>query len=170
MSTGHVPWFELKFPVDLPVERYDGLLERLRSAPDRLEALLEGRTSAELRAKDGDDWSAQEHAGHLVDLEDLHLGRLRDFAAGHTHLRAADLSNRRSHETRWNDDPVEDVLADFRFVRECLVEQLERADRFATALHPRLQQSMSVVDMMEFAAVHDDYHLEIIERMFRGRR
>ncbi|NNE43606.1 MAG: DinB family protein, partial [Gemmatimonadetes bacterium] len=146
------------------------LLARLRSTPDRLEALLAGLPDSLLRQKAGDDWSPQEHAGHLIDLEDLHLGRLRDYAAGRPELRGADLSNRRSHETRWNDDPIGEVLADFRFVRDCLLERLESADRNARALHPRLQQPMSVVDMMEFAAVHDDYHLEMIENLVRRAR
>ena len=166
--TIRVPWLNRKFELDFPVEEWPAILERLRAVPDRLEELVrplpaDVRTSRTSRT--GDTWSIQEHAGHFGDLEDLHLGRLDDYDAGVDFLRAADLSNRRTDEAGWNGKPVDEALAAFRERREELVRRLEALDpaRFAqTAVHPRLHVPMRIVDMMKFAAEHDEHHLATI--------
>jgi hypothetical protein len=43
-------------------------------------------------------WSAQENAGHLLDLEPLWLARVRDYAAASAQLTVADLTNRQTDE------------------------------------------------------------------------
>jgi uncharacterized damage-inducible protein DinB len=44
--------------------------------------------------KGDEKWSAQEHAGHLVDLEPLWLTRVEDYVAGSDQLTPTDLNNR----------------------------------------------------------------------------
>ena len=49
-----------------------------------------------------------------------------------------------------------------------LVRRLEQldADRFGqTAIHPRLEQPMRIVDLIYFMAEHDDYHLARITEL-----
>ena len=62
-------WFEHKFDFTLPVEQYPYLHIRLWGSPARLEEMLRNVSRDRLIEKPGGKWSAQEHAGHLADLE-----------------------------------------------------------------------------------------------------
>lgn len=165
MSTTRVPWLEKTFaPGDDAADR-NALLERLRSAPARLRAVVHGLPASVLTRHDRDAWSIQEHAGHLWDLEDLHRRRLRDYRAGARELRPADLTNRRTRDARHDDDDIRSILEDFRYERELFLEEIEAltpAARAQTPTHPRLRQPMGVVDLMRFVAEHDDHHLELM--------
>jgi uncharacterized damage-inducible protein DinB len=110
----------------------------------------------------GEKWSAQEHAGHLLDLEELWMARVEDFVSGGAELTAADLKNRKTHEANHNARPVGEILAEFRAARLRLVDRLQEfeLENFARSmLHPRLKQPMRLVDHLYFVAEHDDHHL-----------
>jgi len=161
------PWFERSFFFGhLFASDFPFLVERLRGAPARAADKLLG-ASLDVRARpDPDSWSAQEHVGHLLELDSLHDGRLDDYAAGTAELRGADLQNRRTHEASFNAMSTADLLEAFRAKRARLVARLVAWDPRlveARALHPRLRQPMRVVDMAYFAAEHDDHHLAWIE-------
>src|SRR5262245_52611665 len=99
----HVPrWFERTFDFTFPVEQCPNLGIRLRGTPARLEEIVGGVPRDVLIAKTGDAWSAQEHAGHLFDLESLWLARVDDFLGDGDTLTTADLTNRRTYEARHN--------------------------------------------------------------------
>jgi uncharacterized damage-inducible protein DinB len=165
------PWFERKFALDLPVWMYPNIVERLRGTPARLEELVTGLDREILVRRDRDEWSIQENAGHLWDLEVLWVGRLDDFLSGEQVLRAADLTNRKTHEANHNDNNIDAILAAFRKERQAFVARLDtlnEADVMYSALHPRLQQPMTVVDHIFFVAEHDDHHLAQVTRLKRG--
>jgi uncharacterized damage-inducible protein DinB len=163
-------WFERKFEFSFPVELYPDLCMRLRGTPARLEELVRGCAADRmLRAPEG-KWSAQEHAGHLLQLEPLWMARVEDFLAGRNELTVADLRNRLTFEAHYNAQPLQNVLAAFRKARLELVARVEKADAklFArTMLHPRLKVPMRLVDHLFFVAEHDDHHLAIIWEMIR---
>ena len=155
-------WFERKFTFTFPVEHFPNICARLRGTPARLEELVRGRPRDVLVEKPEGKWSAQEHAGHLLDLEALWLARVEDYAAGRAMLTAADLSNRGTHEANHNAHDLEGILGKFRRARRKLLERVcdlpaERLSR--TIPHPRLQQPMRLVDHLYFVAEHDDHHL-----------
>ncbi len=155
-------WFERKFEFSFPLEQYPNLCVRLRGTPARLEEMLHGVPREALIGKPGEKWSAQEHAGHLADLEPLWMSRVEDFLVDSDKLTAADLSNRKTQEARHNARELPGILAEFRAARTRLVGRAESLDAalFArTKLHPRLQQPMRLVDHLYFVAEHDDHHL-----------
>ena len=155
-------WFERKFDFTFPVEQYPDLCVRLRGTPARLEELLRGVSREVLLSKPGDKWSAQEHAGHLLDLEPLWAARVDDFLRGGDTLTAADLNNRQTHEANHNNRPLIEILAEFRTERFRLVDRAGKfePEMFARSmLHPRLLQRMRLVDHLYFVAEHDDHHL-----------
>lgn len=157
-----LPWFERKFPFDFPAEKYPDIVERLRGAPVRVEEKISGIPPAALTVRHGDTWSIQENVGHLLDLEPLWAGRVDDIFAGLETMRAADLTNRKTHESDHNRANITDLMTGFRAAREDLVGRLDSfsADDFArTAGHPRLGTPMRLVDLCLFTADHDDYHL-----------
>ncbi len=155
-------WFERKFDFTYAVEHYPNLCVRLRGTPARLEDIMRGVSRDALIGKPGDKWSAQEHAGHLVDLEPLWTARVHDFLTDGDTLTIADLTNRKTHEANHNNRALTEILAEFRAARISLVDRAVNfpAAQFARAkLHPRLQQPMRLVDHLYFVAEHDDHHL-----------
>ena len=155
-------WFERKFDFSFPVEQYPMVCVRLRGTPARLEELLRGLPGGVLLVKPDDKWSAQEHAGHLLDLEPLWLARVEDFLGDGNTLTVADLRNRKTHEADHNTRELTGILAQFRAARLRLVERVatfEPALFARSLLHPRLKQPMRLVDHLYFVAEHDDHHL-----------
>lgn len=162
-SMSRVPvWFERKFEFSFPVEVYPNLFARVRGTPARLEEALRGYSHQILVWKAQEKWSAQEHAGHLLDLEALWLARVGDYVAASEQLTATDLRNRKTDEADHNARPLEQILTEFRAARETLLRQVEELDAslFARAIpHPRLKTPMRLVDHLYFVAEHDDHHL-----------
>jgi len=165
-------WIDRTFQFSAPVEVFPTVVERLRGTPARLDEKVRSLSPAVLTRRDGDAWSMQEHLGHLLDLDELHLGRLDDFQAGAATLRAADMQNKKTYGADHNRREVKHLLQDFRRERRRFVERLEsfpRAQLSRPAVHPRLKQPMRVVDMAWFVAEHDDHHLARmteLQRMF----
>ena len=155
-------WFERKFEFTFPVEVYPNLAMRLRGTPARLEEILRASSLESRATKEPGKWSAQEHAGHLLDLEPLWSARVEDFIKGGTELTVADLKNQKTHSANHNARPVEEILAGFRGARAALMTRLgeiEPAGFAHTMLHPRLKEPMRLVDHLFFVAEHDDHHL-----------
>jgi uncharacterized damage-inducible protein DinB len=166
-------WFERKFEFSFPVELLPNLRARLRGTPARLEETLRGPAHKTLIRKEQEKWSAQEHAGHLADLEPLWLARVDDYAAASDQLTVADLRNRKTDEANHNTRPVEQILAEFRAAREKLLKRVDELDAplFARAIpHPRLKTPMRLVDHLYFVAEHDDHHLARIWELISAGR
>ncbi len=159
-------WFERKFDFTFPVEQYPNLCMRLRGTPARLEEIVRGAARDVLVRRPGngkeEKWSAQEHAGHLLDLEPLWMARVDDYFTAASGLTVADLTNRKTSEAQHNRRPIEEIVAGFRSARSLLVSKAEKTDpaTFARALlHPRMKTPMRLVDHLYFVAEHDDHHL-----------
>ena len=155
-------WFERKFEFSFPVALLPNLCARLRGTPARLEEALRGRSHEILIRKAQEKWSAQEHAGHLLDLESLWLARVDDYVAASGQLTVADLRNRKTDEAEHNAHALEPILTEFRAARDNLLQHLNQLDPslFARAIpHPRLKTPMRLVDHLYFVAEHDDHHL-----------
>ncbi len=163
-------WVERVFEFNLPVGVFPSVLERLRGTPARLEESVRALPARALTERVGEAWTIQEQVGHLLDLDELHEGRLEDYEQGLETLRTADLSNRKTYEADHNAARIEDLLAGFRAARAAFVRRLEALDEEGaarTALHPRLQKPMRVIDMALFVAEHDDHHLASITELKR---
>ena len=155
-------WFDRQFELGLPLAALPDILERLRGTPARLEERVASVPSEVLVRRVDNKWSIQENVGHLLDLEPLWAGRLDDLLGGSNELRPADLQNRRTDEARHNKRRLEELLSEFRAARMSTVARLEGVSETQlrqTALHPRLEQPMTAVDLVFFVAEHDDHHL-----------
>ena len=165
-----MPWIERPFTFDVPVTLFGNVLERLRGTPARIEERVRELPRALLVRRAGESWSIQENAGHLVEVESLWHGRLEDFAAGLEVLRPADMENRSTYAADYNSRSIGEILDQFRSSRMSLIEKLEALDEESierSVLHPRLNQKMRILDMMVFAAEHDDHHLARISELLR---
>ena len=166
-------WFERKFESWFPIELVPNLCARLRGTPARLDDVLRGRPHGVLIEKAQLKWSAQENAGHLLDLEPLWLARVGDYVAASDQLTVTDLRNRKTDEANHNAQPLEQILREFRVARDKLLKRVDELDAsaFARAIpHPRLKTPMRLVDHLYFVAEHDDHHLaRIWELLSAGR-
>jgi uncharacterized damage-inducible protein DinB len=159
-------WFERHFEFTFPAELLPNLLARLRGTPARLDEALRNRPQATITTQPHGDtrpgWSAQEHAGHLLDLEPLWLTRVNDYVAAASQLTPTDLQNRRTDEANHNSVPLEEILFNFRKHRIQLLNRLATLDDkpyARTIPHPRMKTPMRLVDHLYFVAEHDDHHL-----------
>ncbi len=163
-------WGDRTFQFTFPVEVYPEMIERLRGTPARLEDRLKQVDARLLTSRDGDRWSMQENAGHLLDLESLVSQRLDEYLANASALHAADMSNRKTYQADHNLASLESILTNFRHARTALVARLDQLppETFSrVAHHPRLNVPMRLVDMLFFQAEHDDYHLARISELVR---
>ncbi len=158
-------WFTRKFNHQHEPGIFPCIVERLKGTAVRLEAKIQDIASEKLIQKNKDKWSIQEHVGHLLDLEPLWYGRVKDIVAGEKVLREADLSNRKTFDAHHNDRSIAAILSEFRTERQKLtaaLEQVPAKDFEKTALHPRLLVPMKMIDLAYFVAEHDDHHLAMI--------
>ncbi|MCB9838892.1 MAG: DinB family protein [Phycisphaeraceae bacterium] len=164
------PWLERAFDFTTPIGMFPDLIERLRGVPARIEDHARGLPRDTLIRRDGDTWSIQENIGHLLDLESLPAQRLDDFLAGAPTLSAWAGNNDATWRANHNDRDIADLCARFRAARTALVHRLDALDEpdFARiAVHPRLNKPMRLLDLVEFTAQHDDYHLTRIAQLRR---
>jgi len=113
-------------------------------------------------------WSIKENIGHLLDLEELHEGRIDDFIGRKEVLRAADMSNARTYAASHNNTSTQELLKQFGIRRALFVKRLRELDdetQQYKSLHPRLREMMRPVDMAFFTAEHDDHHLASIREI-----
>ena len=166
-------WFGRKFEWRPAAGTFPMIVERLRGAPVRVEDKVRGLSGEALTRRVDDAWSLQENIGHLLDLEDLWLGRLEDFLSGAEELRPADLTNRATHEGNHNSKTISDITAAFRSCRMAFVERLDGLDAAQVsteANHPRLKQPMRLIDLCFFTAEHDDQHLACMTELVKSLR
>jgi uncharacterized damage-inducible protein DinB len=161
-------WIEKRFEFNHPVGAFPAILERVRGTPARLDEMVRSFPKRILTARIGDAWSIQEHVGHLYDLDELHEGRLDDYAAKKDTLRAADMTNKKTYEAEHNKASIEKLLSQFREARMRFVaglEEMSEEEVATSAIHPRLHKPMRVLDLAQFVAEHDDHHLASMRRV-----
>jgi uncharacterized damage-inducible protein DinB len=164
-------WTGRSFGFGYTIDFIPFLIERLSATAPRIAQLISAAREEELADKPGGKWSIKEHIGHLADLEELHEGRLADFAQKAEVLRAADMTNRKTEEAQHNSMHADQLLAAFRAVRKHFFSKLQTLDdesMVRRALHPRLQQVINVADMLYFMAEHDNHHLTIMSLQLKG--
>jgi hypothetical protein len=157
-----IPWLSRIWDYQIDPRLLPCILDRLAGVPARIEDKISGISPENLIAKPGGKWSIQEHIGHLLDLEELGLGRIEDFRSRQATLRGWDIANQITQIANHNDRPITALLADFRAERERMVAEFWKLDDAAlewVAFHPRLQKPMRVADFAHFHAEHDDHHL-----------
>lgn len=163
-------WFDKKFRFELSQDDYELILSKLSENPQRISNLVSSLPVAILTKKVDDGWSIQENVGHLIDLEELHTGRIDDFIAGKETLRSADLSNKKTDEANHNKKNINDLLKKLKYVREDFVRRMKNLDAKIlrqSSIHPRLNQPMRPIDMAQFVLEHDEHHIETIRELIK---
>lgn len=157
-----IAWLDRQFTFDLPLGVFPSVLERLRGTPARAAELIHGLAEETLSKRAKGRWSVKEHLGHLIELQPLDERRLREFLRRAKVLSPADPDNRATEDANYRDVAIGDILTRLRVGRHELVGRLEILSEqqvAITALHPRLQKPMRLLDWAYFISEHDDHHL-----------
>ena len=158
-------WIDRTFNLEIPPGWLLNILTRLGGVPVRLKELTKNLSDNQLSYQSEEKWSIKEHIGHLIDLEDLHTGRVVDFMNRKEVLRAADMSNKQTHTANHNNKTISDLIEAFELKRTAFISSLKSLDdetQEFVAVHPRLKVPMRAVDMAFFTAEHDDHHIASI--------
>src|ERR1700741_4479383 len=137
-------WFDRVFPAIEDNGLLPGIIERLEGTPARLMEKV-GNLPDRISGSPGDKWSVKKEIGHLTDLEPLWYERLEQIVDDNPNMKAADLTNRKTHETPHDDKSFAELIAGFKTERQKLVaglRSLQDADLDKTSLHPRLKTPM----------------------------
>lgn len=163
-------WFDKKFKFELSQDQYGSIITRLSEKPAIVAQLVSSLPKEILTTRVENRWSIKENVGHLVDLEELHDGRIDDFIEGKEILRTADLNNQKTDEANHNNKNIGQLLIQLKQVREKFVGRLATLDtsvRERIAIHPRLKQPMRPIDMAQFVLEHDEHHIETIKEIIK---
>lgn len=161
-----IKWFDRRFDFDSQQNIFPSIMERLVGTPLRLYAKTLGLNEDQANHKPEGAWSIKEQVGHLSDLEGLWQGRLEDILSGAEYLRSWDLENKQTTNANHNSLSLSELLFNFEGLRKETVDKLRGVNEsqiYKSALHPRLNQPMRMMDLFLFVAEHDDHHLAVIE-------
>lgn len=165
------PWFDRTFRFDFPLSNFLVIFSRLEGSLFRLQIIL-ANADDEACSYHKEGWSVKEELGHLYDMEELWWARLQDFLDGKEVLTTADLNNTKTKEAGHNEKSLEGLMQLFVRDRQRMLESIYDFDRGTlgiTAIHPRLQQPMRLVDALYFIAEHDDHHIAKISGLLRKK-
>lgn len=161
-------WFDKKFQFELSQDDYYRILKKLGENPEKISQLVSSLQEEILVKKPNNRWSIKENLGHLIDLEELHDGRIDDFIEGKEKLRPADLNNRKTDEANHNSMDISNLVNQFKIVRENFIKRMKNLDEkilMRSSIHPRLEQPMRPIDMAQFILEHDEHHIETIKEL-----
>ena len=159
-----IAWTERKFEFNLPVGVFPVIVERLRGAPIRSQAMLRNATNQSLNQKSGEKWSVIEQLNHLCNCEEIWLGRVEDILA------RKEIFERRTLKTELQSKDSEILLRNFSNARNKLINLVEKMDEPTASLtinHPRLLRPIRLMDSLFSTAEHDDHHLAKIRELIR---
>jgi uncharacterized damage-inducible protein DinB len=163
------PWIQRSFQFNFPVGLFPVIFSRLEGTLFRLHSILLN-ADEDYCGRKSDAWSVKEHIGHLSDLEALWWERLNDFLQNKEVLTAADMTNTKTNEAGHNEKTLEQLLQHFTIERQRILESVYEFDLQTlsrTAIHPRLNQPMRLIDSLYFVAEHDDHHIAVISNLLR---
>jgi len=158
-------WFDRKFDFSFEQNIFSSIIERLEKTPLVLKNKVSKISNHQLTNKIHGTWSIQENIGHLIDLEPIWQGRLKDILNNNVEMRGVDLENKKTDLAMHNDKSIDDLIDEFMSVRSITTNRLHKLTDIEVvkfALHPRLKTPMRIMDSFFFVAEHDDHHVSRI--------
>ncbi len=181
------PWSERTFVHSYSVADVTVLITRVNGTSARLEDAIRGieervvkiRTPAPAPLPNTREaptrdlrpplrWSPLDHAGHLLDVDELHSQRIKEFLNDVEILSGADPKNSKTEDEHYNRQPVDPILQRFRVGRSTMTNVLFGLPESAfekRSIHPRINESIRLLDYLELIAEHDDHHLATIREL-----
>ena len=164
-------WTAHQFNLDIDPEWSHNIIGRLNDNHIRLRHHCQHLSDADSSKQLNGKWSIKEHIGHLIDLEDIHIKRLKEFSEFKKTLTGADMSNAKTEKANHNAKNVNELINEFEKGREHFIQvffSLNEKCQTHKAEHPRLKAIMKPVDLMFFVAEHDDHHIASILEIIKS--
>jgi len=152
-----IPWFERTLRFGLPKEMLPFYLERLLGTIVRIEKKVELLEDQVLTHRMNGKWSIKQHIGHLAEVDKVANTRIGEMLSGVPVMSPAVFEPQ-----DYNPWPVKTIINYFRTTRLLNLEtysKVDSGDLLKSSIHPRLEVSMTPVDLAWFDAEHDDHHL-----------
>ncbi|RLD25604.1 MAG: DinB family protein [Bacteroidetes bacterium] len=163
-----VKWFERRFDFSFQQNIFPSIVERLEATPILLRNKVSNISKEHLISKANGKWSIQENIGHIIDLEPIWQGRLKDILSGKAEMRSIDLENKKTNLALHNNKNMNSLLEELFNIRALTIKKLKNLsekDIYKQALHPRLKTPMRIMDLFLFVAEHDAHHLSRIAEL-----
>jgi len=159
-------WVNRKFTFSNDDNNFSSTIEMLKGTSIILKDKISKVESEEhfMMTLDG-KWTILENIGHLIDLEQLWLERIRDILENNEKMRSFYLKKRKFQSANYNNRNVLELISEFTEKRNKLIEKLENmteVEIYKTAIHPRLKTPMSIMNLLFMTAMHDYHHLSRI--------
>jgi uncharacterized damage-inducible protein DinB len=166
-----IKWFDRKFDFSFEQNIFPSILERLEGTPLLLKHKVNKIPIESLILKKYGKWSVQENMDHLIDLEPVWQGRLKDILNNKIEMRSVDLENKKTDLANHNEKDIDELLDEFKNIRALTLKELHKLSEkevYNYALHPRLKIPMRTMDLFLFVAEHDDHHLSKITELINN--
>lgn len=166
-----VPWSLRTFDYGRPLDELPVLLERVQGTTARLSDLFARQPAERLVLRVDGKWSAMEHLGHLLTLQDRFEPRVDDFEQRRTKLCDISLRDQEPIIRMQGTRTLGDLLEEFRLKRLAFANRVERLHRRSlehVAYHPCQDRTMRPMDMLLWIAEHDDHHLASMRMLLKG--
>jgi len=160
-----IPWSQRVFDYGRSLDELPVLLERVQGTTARLSNLLARQPMAKLLHREEGKWSAMEHLGHLLALQERFEPRVDDFQQRLPKLCVINLQDQDPFIQGQRSRSLGDVLEEFRLKRlrfAYRVETLHHRSLVHAAYHQCQARAMRPMDMLLWIAEHDDHHLAIV--------
>ena len=158
-------WVDHKFNLGIDPAWAQNVKCRLKDTSIRIMHHCKELNNEQLSFRLNDAWSIKEHIGHLIDLEQLFLFRLKQFSDFPEELVAADMTNTKTHAADHNNKNLDVLITAFNTERCHFIKQYGQLDNKALnhpSMHPRIKEFMRPVDLLFFVAEHDNHHITSI--------
>lgn len=161
-------WVDRSFNFDFPEGLLPSVIERLIGTKARMLEMTRDLSESQMSSRFEGKWSLKEQIGHLADLEDLHISRLKEMIERKPELTPADMSNKKTEQADHNTTSTSSLIEAFDIKRKEFIDLLRSMDdetQLFSSLHTRLNIRMRPVDVAFFTAEHDDHHLASIREI-----
>ena len=154
------------------------LITRVNGAPARVEDALQSieeryvrvrtpKKGASGEARPALRWSPLDHAGHLLDVDELHSQRIKDFLNDVETLSVPTVGGI-AEDKHYNRHELAPILQRFRVGRSTLANVLYGLPEPAftkESVYPKTGEKIRLLDYVEIIAEHDDHHLATIREL-----
>ncbi|MFN6379964.1 MAG: DinB family protein [Flavobacteriales bacterium] len=140
-------------------------IDQLISFPSSLGQTLENLPKSLLLERPDQKWSIQTHAGHLLTMESLWIGRLDDFFLERPTLRPWNGTNADTDAAQFDLQNITQILDDFASIRLAHLNMIKENLSLLSprsCLHERSGKQLTFQDHLKWIVNHDQEHLKII--------
>lgn len=140
-------------------------IDQLLTFPITLRDVIQKVDNTLLLDRPQQKWSIQTHAGHLLTMESLWIGRLDDFFLERPTLRPWNGNNADTEAAQFDLQNISQILDDFESIRTAHLTMIKKNLELLiprSCLHERSGRQLSFQEHLQWIVNHDQEHLKII--------